>query len=92
MDYLREVIIEDKLGINNQLEADVQQLVDQYQCEWSQTIDDESQLKRFAHFINSSKRDDNVMFVDERDQHRPATYAEKHPEAKGDILHVELEK
>ncbi|WP_427982802.1 nitrite reductase large subunit NirB [Agarivorans sp.] len=91
VDYLREVIVNDKLGINQQLEADVAKLIENYRCEWSETINDESQLKRFAHFINSEQRDDNVVFVDEREQHRPATWAEKHPQPKGDILHLELE-
>ncbi|PSW18157.1 nitrite reductase large subunit [Photobacterium sanctipauli] len=91
IEYLREVVIDDKLGINNQLEADINKLIDTYQCEWTSTLDSEDQLKRFSHFINSDKRDDNVVFVSERDQHRPATFTEKNPEAKGDILHVELE-
>ncbi len=90
MDYLREVIVNDKLGINTQLEADVAKLVEEYECEWNATINDESQLTRFAHFINSDKRDENVVFVPEREQHRPATFTEKHPEAKGDILHVSI--
>ncbi|CAM3037919.1 nitrite reductase large subunit NirB [Vibrio mytili] len=90
VDYLREVIVNDKLGINAQLETDVAKLVDEYECEWTATINDESQLTRFAHFINSDKRDENVQFVPEREQHRPATFTEKHPEAKGDILHVAL--
>ncbi|UYI49734.1 nitrite reductase large subunit NirB [Vibrio natriegens] len=90
VDYLREVIVNDKLGINAQLEADVSKLVDEYECEWTATINDESQLTRFAHFINSDKRDENVVFVPEREQHRPATFTEKHPEAKGDILHVAM--
>ncbi|WP_162063246.1 nitrite reductase large subunit NirB [Vibrio taketomensis] len=90
VDYLREVIVNDKLGINVQLEADVAKLVDEFECEWTATINDESQLTRFAHFINSEKRDDNVVFVQEREQHRPATFTEKHPEAKGDILHVAI--
>ncbi|HBC3579825.1 TPA: nitrite reductase large subunit [Vibrio parahaemolyticus] len=90
VDYLRAVIVEDKLGINAQLEADVAKLVDEYECEWTATINDASQLTRFAHFINSDKRDDNVVFVQEREQHRPATFTEKHPEAKGDILHVAI--
>ncbi len=90
VDYLREVIVDDKLGINAQIEADVAKLVDEYECEWTATINDESQLTRFAHFINSDKRDDNVVFVQEREQHRPATFTEKHPEAKGDILHIAI--
>jgi nitrite reductase (NADH) large subunit len=91
VDYLREVIVDNKLGINEQLEADVAKLVEEFSCEWTDTINDESQLKRFAHFVNSDERDENVVFVsDGREQHRPATFTEKHPEAKGDILHVEL--
>ncbi|PSV22362.1 nitrite reductase (NAD(P)H) [Photobacterium leiognathi subsp. mandapamensis] len=77
VEYLREVIINDKLGINEQLEADIEKLINSYQCEWSNTLDNEQQLKRFSHFINSDKRDDNVVFVPSRDQHRPATNEEK---------------
>ncbi|MGF1694375.1 nitrite reductase large subunit NirB [Vibrio lamellibrachiae] len=90
VDYLREVIVDNKLGINDQLETDVANLVENFSCEWTDTINDEAQLKRFAHFVNSDLRDDNVVFVQERAQHRPATFTEKHPEAKGDILHVTL--
>ncbi|WP_318464639.1 nitrite reductase large subunit NirB [Photobacterium leiognathi] len=77
VEYLREVIVNDKLGINEQLEADIEKLISSYQCEWSNTLDNEQQLKRFSHFINSDKRDDNVVFVPSRDQHRPATNEEK---------------
>ncbi|MFA0415080.1 nitrite reductase large subunit NirB [Vibrio renipiscarius] len=90
VDYLREVIVNDKLGINAQLEMDVAKLVGEFECEWTATINDEAQLTRFAHFINTDKRDDNVVFVQEREQHRPATFTEKHPDVKGDILHVTL--
>ncbi|GAA5213594.1 nitrite reductase large subunit NirB [Corallincola platygyrae] len=82
IDYLRDVIINDKLGINTQLEKDVQTLVDSFACEWQATLDKPEQLARFAHFINSDERDDNVKFVSERDQHRPATIREKAPEFK----------
>ncbi|MBA5683854.1 nitrite reductase large subunit [Photobacterium damselae subsp. damselae] len=91
IDYLREVIVNDSLGINKQLEADVARLVENYRCEWTETLQNPQQLKRFSHFINSDQRDDNVVFVPERDQHRPATYQEKHPQQQGDILHVSLE-
>ncbi|WP_318409055.1 nitrite reductase large subunit NirB [Photobacterium leiognathi] len=77
VEYLREVIVNDKLGINEQLETDIEKLISSYQCEWSNTLDNEQQLKRFSHFINSDKRDENVVFVPSRDQHRPATNEEK---------------
>ena len=72
LDYLKSVVIEDKLGLCNQLEQQMLQVIDTYQCEWKTTIEDESKLKRFRHFINSDQTDDKVIFVEERGQLRPA--------------------
>lgn len=77
IDYLKAVIIEDSLGIADELEAQMQLLVDNYVCEWAATINDTEKLKRFRHFVNSEKGDDNVVFVTDREQIRPATDAEK---------------
>ncbi|OQX34336.1 MAG: hypothetical protein B0D91_12700 [Oceanospirillales bacterium LUC14_002_19_P2] len=52
-------------------------LVGTYECEWKKTIEDPEQLKRFRHFINSDATDDNVVFVSERQQIRPALESEK---------------
>jgi len=77
LDYLKSVIIDDKLGLGEQLEQQMQHVIDTYQCEWKTTIEDESKLKRFRHFINSDQQDDNVVFVEERGQIRPADDAER---------------
>ena len=77
LDYLKAVIIEDSLGIADELEAQMQLLVDNYVCEWAATINDTEKLKRFRHFVNSEKGDENVVFVTDREQIRPATDAEK---------------
>ncbi|CAA9891354.1 nitrite reductase, large subunit, nucleotide-and Fe/S-cluster binding [Candidatus Methylobacter favarea] len=77
LDYLKAVIIEDKLGLCEQLEQQMQYVIDTYHCEWKTTIEDESKLKRFRHFINSDKADDNVVFVEERGQIRPADEEER---------------
>ena len=77
LEYLQAVIIEDSLGIADELEAQMQLLVDNYVCEWAATINDTEKLKRFRHFVNSEQGDENVIFVTERDQIRPATDAEK---------------
>ncbi|WP_017220118.1 nitrite reductase large subunit NirB [Moritella dasanensis] len=77
VDYLREVVVNDKLGINAQLETDINKLIGEFKCEWSDVVDSEEQQTRFAHFINSKEHDSNVRFVPARDQHRPATIAEK---------------
>ena len=77
MDYLRSVIIDDKLGINDELEKEMARIRKLLVCEWKETVDSPEAQIRFAHFINSPKRDDNVQFVAERQQHRPATFEER---------------
>ena len=77
LDYLKSVVIEDKLGLCEQLEQQMQLVIDTYQCEWKTTIEDESKLKRFRHFVNSEQSDDNLVFVEERGQIRPADEQER---------------
>jgi len=72
LDYLKSVVIDDKLGLCDQLEQQMHYVIDTYQCEWKTAIEDEAKLKRFRSFINSDQPDDNVVFVEERGQIRPA--------------------
>lgn len=78
LDYLKEVIIEDKLGIGEELETEMSHVINTYQCEWATTINDPEKVKRFKHFVNSEKTDSNVVFVREREQIRPASEDERH--------------
>src|SRR5882672_7040139 len=77
LDYLKQVVCEDKLGIGAELEADMQRVIDTYECEWKKTIGDPAALRRFRHYINSDRPDSHVVFVDERGQPRPARPAER---------------
>lgn len=77
LDYLKDVIINDSLGICEDLEKQMEYLVDTYQCEWKTTVEDPEKVKRFKHFVNSDDKDSNVVFVNEREQIRPATVDEK---------------
>ncbi|MBW8191135.1 nitrite reductase large subunit NirB [Neiella marina] len=77
LDYLKDVIINDKLGICDNLEEDMSRVIDTYECEWKKTIESPERLKRFAHFINSDAPDENLAYVEERGQRRPASEAEK---------------
>jgi nitrite reductase (NADH) large subunit len=77
IDYVRKVVCEDSLGIGAELEADMQKLVDSYECEWKKAINDPETLKRFRHFVNSDQPDANVVFVAERGQIRPARPEER---------------
>lgn len=77
LDYLKEVVVNDKLSLCTELEQQMQYVIDTYQCEWKTTLADESKLKRFRHFINSDQADDNIVFVEERGQVRPANPEER---------------
>jgi nitrite reductase (NADH) large subunit len=77
LDYLKQVVCEDKLGIATELEADMARVVESYECEWKKAVEDPATLKRFRHFVNSDAADDNVVFVQERGQIRPATRGER---------------
>jgi nitrite reductase (NADH) large subunit len=72
LDYLKKVIIEDSLGIAAELEADMQHIVDTYECEWKATLASPKRLKLFRAFVNTDAPDPSIVFVKERAQHRPA--------------------
>lgn len=75
LSYLKEVIIEDSLGICETLEAEMQTLVNTFECEWTQVLENPTLLKRFNHFINSEEKDDNIAFVPLRDQKMPKAWS-----------------
>ena len=77
LDYLKDVVINDKLGICDELEAGMTKVVDTYQCEWKTTIETPEKLKRFSHYINATDEDNNLLYVRERGQRRPATEQER---------------
>ena len=77
LDYLQQVVCEDRLGIAAELEADMQRVVASYACEWKAAIEDPATLKRFRHFVNSDQTDPGVVFVQERGQLRPARRDER---------------
>ncbi|MGO4700674.1 nitrite reductase large subunit NirB [Dyella sp. 2RAB6] len=77
MDYLREVIVHDKLGLAAELEAEMALVVDTYACEWKRAVTDPQVRARFRHYVNSEAGDDQLAFVPERGQIRPATAQEK---------------
>ncbi len=71
LDHLREVIIDDKLGINQELEQEMSYLVGTYQDEWETTINDPEKIKRYSYFVNSPEVDANIQFKPMRGQKQP---------------------
>ncbi|WP_295463461.1 nitrite reductase large subunit NirB [uncultured Pseudomonas sp.] len=72
LDYLKQVIIDDSLGLAAELEAQMQLVVDRYECEWANALNDPDKLKRFRTFVNERGGDPDIHFVKERGQRRPA--------------------
>ncbi|HYD63526.1 MAG TPA: nitrite reductase large subunit NirB [Noviherbaspirillum sp.] len=77
LEYLKDVVINDKLGLAAELEADMQHVVDTYECEWKAAVTNPETRKRFRQFVNSDQEDKHVVFVEERGQIRPATLEER---------------
>ncbi|WP_370978846.1 nitrite reductase large subunit NirB [Agaribacterium sp. ZY112] len=76
LEYLQSVVVDDRLELGAELEKEMQHVVNTFQCEWKTTIEDPEKVKRFRTFVNSDKKDDSVVFVQEREQIRPATEEE----------------
>ncbi len=69
IDYLRNVVVNDSLGIGEELEREMQTLVDNYQCEWKKVVESPELRSHFSHFINAPKeKDPTVQFETMRDQ------------------------
>jgi nitrite reductase (NADH) large subunit len=77
MDYLKQVVIHDSLGLCAEFEAEMASQVSTYQCEWQATIADPVKLQRFSHFVNSDESDPSLVRVTERGQTRPPYEHEK---------------
>jgi nitrite reductase (NADH) large subunit len=77
IDHLRGVVIDDALGLCDELEAEMARHVATYQCEWKATIEDPERMQRFRSFVNDDRPDPSIVMVPERAQLRPAYRHEK---------------
>jgi nitrite reductase (NADH) large subunit len=77
LDYLKDVVVNDSLGLGTELEAQMAHVVATYQCEWKTAVTDPAVRQRFRSFVNSDKVDEHIVFVEERGQIRPANAEER---------------
>jgi len=69
MSYLKNVVINDSLGIAEQLEEEMQLLVDSFHCEWKEVVNNPALRSRFTHFVNApGEKDPTVKFEGMREQ------------------------
>ncbi|MFK0292696.1 nitrite reductase large subunit NirB [Streptomyces sp. NPDC090442] len=73
LDHVREVVLDDSLGICAELELQMERHIDRYEDEWAAVLADPDRLRRFTSFVNApGTPDPAVTFVPERGQIRPA--------------------
>jgi nitrite reductase (NADH) large subunit len=70
INYLKAVVVDDVLGIGEELDRDMQALIDVYKCEWKEVVESPELRKRFSHFVNVPVKDPSVQFETMRDQKR----------------------
>lgn len=73
LDRVKEVVVDDVLGLGSELEAAMARHVDSYVDEWRATIEDPDKLARFVSFVNAPDTPDpHISFRAEREQIAPA--------------------
>ncbi|HKH07476.1 MAG TPA: nitrite reductase large subunit NirB [Agromyces sp.] len=78
LDHVRDVVVNDSLGLAEELEQAMARHVDTYEDEWAATLADPERLRRFRSFVNAPNvPDPSIARVPERDQFRPATSEER---------------
>jgi nitrite reductase (NADH) large subunit len=78
LDRIREIVVDDALGIAADLEAYMARHVDDYEDEWAAVLGDPERLRQFSSFVNAPDvPDPTLAYVTERGQRRPATQAER---------------
>lgn len=77
IEHLKEVIIEDSLGICDELDRRMQHLVDTYHDEWAEVVKDPVRRAKFKQFVNTDEnipREKMIEFIDQRGQVRPTDW------------------
>ncbi|MFE3447232.1 nitrite reductase large subunit NirB [Nocardia sp. NPDC059180] len=65
IDYVKQVVCEDSLGIAGDLEAAMAKHVDGYRDEWAAVLEDEDKLSRFVSFVNAPEETDPTISFDD---------------------------
>ena len=74
IDHVKNVVVNDSLGLCEQLEADIQMLIDGYVCEWKDAVEDPEKRDKFRHFAGKEKASTGVEMVPARGQTHPAPW------------------
>jgi nitrite reductase (NADH) large subunit len=74
LDYLRRVVVDDCLGIGEELEREMDFMVETYACEWKEVVNNPELRARFKHFVNVDDNDPTLQFQEMRGQKIPVAW------------------
>ncbi|KAF8165052.1 NADPH nitrite reductase [Crassisporium funariophilum] len=89
LEYLRRVIVDDSLGICNDLDKAMDALVGTYFDEWAEVVRNPERRALFRQFSNTDEIRQGIESIDERGQKRPADWPEEAPALKFDRSDVQ---
>merc|ERR1719401_2592525 len=77
IEYLKQVVIGDKLGICSELEALLEHAHSTYKCEWKEVAYETSHHKKFQQFVNTTETHDSeqIEYIPMRRQAHPNVYS-----------------
>jgi len=82
IEKLRKILIDDELGICQDLENEMDALVGTYECEWTEVVRNPDRQKMFRQFVNTNERTPGSEIIKERGQSRPADWPKEFPGVK----------
>ncbi|UZJ56569.1 hypothetical protein CBS101457_005889 [Exobasidium rhododendri] len=86
---LKSIIVDDKLGICDELEKDILELIGTYHCEWTKVVNDPERQKAFRQFVNTDETSrGDIERVPDREQSRPEYWPEDATPLKFSIMDV----
>ncbi|KAG1716819.1 hypothetical protein ID866_341 [Astraeus odoratus] len=82
IERLKKILLDDELGICDELEKEMDTLVGTYHDEWSVVVKDPTRRRQFRQFTNTDERRPQIEPIQERGQQRPADWPKQFPPAK----------
>ncbi|KAI7900652.1 uncharacterized protein BX663DRAFT_458372 [Cokeromyces recurvatus] len=75
VDYLRKVVVDDHLGICEELDKHMSYLIGTYEDEWARIVKTPELRQRFKEYVNAeSEKETMIEMIEERGQLRPANW------------------
>lgn len=92
IEKLRKVIVDDELGICQDLEAGMLELIRTYRDEWEMSVRDPSLRKAFKQFVNTDENVRTIDQIEERGQKRPADWPKNFPPQRFSVKDIMADK